>query len=336
VRTARSLEQPSLAPLLRAFAGRKVLVVGDLVADHYIYGETDRISREAPVLIVRYESAQVKLGGAANAAANLRAMGARVTAIGVIGRDSMGTALRQGCRAVGIRLATPRPGAIATETKTRILAGGLNTRRQQMLRLDRGQKGPLPEEVQAELAALTRELARQSDAVLVSDYGAGVLGPQVIAEAVAAARQGVKVCVDSRYNLASFVGATLVKPNEPELEAFVGLRTDSDARLGRAVRLARKRLGCQALLVTRGRQGMVLSVQGELERIEAHGNKEAVDVTGAGDTVGAALALSLAAGADFSTAARLANVAGALKVQKPGTATVSAAELAREIEEGAL
>lgn len=337
MRIARPIEVlPPLAQLVRAFAGRKVLVVGDLVADHYIYGETDRISREAPVLIVRYESAEVKPGGAANAAANLRAMGARVTAVGVLGRDPMGAALRKSLRALGIHLAAPRPGTVPTETKTRILAGGVHTRRQQMLRLDRGNQGQLPEELAGELAALTRALARESDAVLVSDYGAGVLSPPVIAEVVEAARRGAKVCVDSRYNLQAFAGATLIKPNEPELKALTGLATDTEARFAKAVRLAHRRLGCEALLVTRGRNGMALSAAGGLEAIEAHGTNEAVDVTGAGDTVGAALALSLAAGASYSQAARLANVAGALQVQKPGTAMVSAAELSREIEEAGL
>ncbi len=337
MRIARPIEVlPPLAQLVRAFAGRKVLVVGDLVADHYIYGETDRISREAPVLIVRYESAEVKPGGAANAAANLRAMGARVTAVGVLGRDPMGAALRKGLRALGIRLASPKPGRVPTETKTRILAGGVHTRRQQMLRLDRGHHGPLPEELTGELAGLARELIQESDAVLVSDYGAGVLSPKVIAEVVGAARKGAKVCVDSRYNLKCFGGATLIKPNEPELQALTGLPTDTDARFAKALRVAHRKLGCEALLVTRGRNGMALSARGEVEVVAAHGAKDAVDVTGAGDTVGAALALSLAAGASYSQAARLANVAGSLQVQKPGTATVSAAELAREVEEAGL
>jgi rfaE bifunctional protein kinase chain/domain len=336
VRTAQKLEAPpSLPALLQTFAGRKVLVVGDIVADHYIYGETDRISREAPVLIVRYESDEVKLGGAGNAAANLRALGARVTLVGMVGRDPMGSRVRELCRRTGIRVASPNASQIPTETKTRVLAGGLNTRRQQIVRLDRGVRGALPEEIEAELASLARELSRQSDAVLVSDYGAGVLGSSVIAEVLAAARGDVPVCVDSRYNLKAFAGATLLKPNEPELEALVGLRAGPEAQLLKAVRAAHKRLGPKALLVTRGRNGMALCAEGSIELIPVHGTKELVDVTGAGDTVGAALTLALAAGASFLDAARLANVAGALKVQKSGTATVSAEEIARELESSA-
>lgn len=308
-----------------------MVVIGDLVADHYIYGETDRVSREAPVLIVRYESNEVKLGGAGNAAANLRALGARVTAVGLVGRDEMGASLRELCRKSGIKLLSPKARGIATETKTRILAGGVNTRRQQMLRLDRGQRGPLPEEVQTEIGRLLREAASQADAVLVSDYGAGVMGAAAIAAAQQLAREGLPVCVDSRYDLARMTGLTLAKPNEPELEALIGMRTDTDERLMKAVRAAQRKVAAKALVMTRGRNGMVVAEGRRIELIPAHGSKEAVDVTGAGDTVAATLTAALAAGSSFLDAARLANIAGALVVQKPGTATVTAAELENEL-----
>jgi rfaE bifunctional protein kinase chain/domain len=335
MRPARQLETPTspLAALLQSFAGRLVLVIGDLVADHYIYGETDRISREAPVLIVRYESSEVQLGGAGNAAANLRDLGARVTALGWIGRDEMGRRMRELARKTGIKMVSPRSGKVPTETKTRILAGGLNTRRQQMLRLDHGTRGVLPAEMQAELAGMARELMKETEAVLVSDYGAGVLGEPVIAEVLSAAKAGVPVVVDSRYNLRAFAGATVIKPNEPEFEAFAGIRAEDEDGLRRALKTAIKRLpGTRALVVTRGRNGMIVCEGGRIERIDAHGTKPAVDVTGAGDTVGSTLTLALAAGANYVEAARLANIAGALKVQKPGTVTVSAQELARELE----
>ncbi|MFN7134126.1 MAG: bifunctional heptose 7-phosphate kinase/heptose 1-phosphate adenyltransferase, partial [Myxococcales bacterium] len=284
----------SLTALLAAFAGKRVVVVGDLVADHYVYGETDRISREAPVLIVRYESAEVKLGGAGNAAANLRALGTKVTAVGLVGRDEMGARLRELCRKSSIQLLSPKAPGIETETKTRILAGGVNTRRQQMLRLDRGHRGLHPESVQQELANLLREAARDADAVLVSDYGAGVMGPPAIAAAQALAKSGVPVCVDSRYNLAGMTGLTLAKPNEPELEALTGMPTDSQAALLRAIKAAQKLVGARAPVMTRGRSGMVVAEKGRLEFIPPHGTKEAVDVTGAGDTVAATLTAALA------------------------------------------
>ncbi len=323
------------SPLLRltdAFPSRRVLVVGDLVADHYIYGRTDRVSREAPVLVVRYEDSEVKLGGGANAAANVRTLGGRVTAVGVVGDDAMGKALRQGFKAARIELRGVSSPAVETETKTRILAGGVNTTRQQMLRLDRGARGQLPPKVRLELAREVARAARSADAVLVSDYGAGVIDVEVRAELRRLAREGLTVCADSRYALAELTGVTVAKPNEPELEALTGLPARTGAQLARAARRGLKRLGCRALVVTRGRDGLaVLEAGGRLDFVPVHGAAEAVDVTGAGDTVIAALTLALAAGATVAEAARMANVAGALVVQKQGTATVARAELRHEL-----
>jgi D-glycero-beta-D-manno-heptose-7-phosphate kinase len=328
--TARAL--PALTQLPLTFARRRVLLVGDLVADHYIYGQTDRVSREAPVLIVRYESSDVKLGGGANVAANVRALSAQVTAVGVLGADEMGRALRSLFEAAGIRLSAASARGIQTETKTRILAGGMNTTRQQMLRLDRGQRGPLPPRLRRTLARLVEEAARDADAVVVSDYGAGVVGDEVREVLRRLSGDGLPVCVDSRYALASFAGVTVCKPNEPELEVLTGRPVRTEADLMEAGREAVKRLGCRALLVTRGRHGMALfEAGGRVDFIPAHGAREAVDVTGAGDTVIASFSLALAAGATLGEAARLANVAGALVVQKAGTATVSRDELLGEL-----
>jgi len=333
VRTPRPTDlAPSLLAVLARFPGLKVLVVGDLVADQYVYGETERISREAPVLIVRWESSEVKLGGAGNAAANLRALGARVTAVGAVGRDELGQQVRALCREQNIRLMTTKTGRVVTESKTRILAGGLNTRRQQMLRLDRGGDGRLSAEVETDLARLVGELAQDADAILVSDYGAGVLGEKVIAEVLAASHNGVPVVVDSRYNLQAFPGVAVLKPNEPELFALTGIRADTNEGLLKAIRKAQKLVSAQALVVTRGRHGMAVAEGSRVDLIPEHGEKELVDVTGAGDTVGATLAMALGAGGNVDSAARLANIAGALKVQKAGTATVTVEELAREIE----
>ena len=307
-------------------------MVGDLVADHYIYGQTDRVSREAPVLIVRYESSEVKLGGGANVAANVRALSGQVTAVGVLGADDMGRALRKLFDEAGIRLSVAGARGLQTETKTRILAGGMNTTRQQMLRLDRGQRGALPPRLRRTLAGLVEQAARDADAVVVSDYGAGVVSDEVREVLRRLAAEGLPVCVDSRYALAAFAGVTVCKPNEPELEQLIGrpLRTEKD--LLEAGHAAVKQLGCRALLVTRGRHGMALfDAEGRVELIPVYGAKEAVDVTGAGDTVIASFSLALATGATFSQAAWLANVAGALVVQKQGTATVSRDELLGEL-----
>lgn len=321
-----------LAALARSFPKRRVLVVGDLVADHYIYGQTERVSREAPVLIVRYESAEVKPGAAANAAANVRSLGAQVTAIGLLGRDEMGRELKRQLRALGVRFAAPLLANVQTETKTRILAGGISTTRQQMLRLDRTQMEPLPAKARQELTRRIAEVAREVDAVVVSDYGAGAVPSEARALFRKLALGGLPVCVDSRYALHTFEGVTVCKPNEPELSALVGrpLRTRDEVIAG--AREAQKRLNCEALVVTRGRHGVVVVERsGAIEELPVHGAEEAVDVTGAGDTVIAAYTLSLAAGASYADAARIANVAGGLAVMKPGTATVSREELLAEL-----
>ena len=323
---------PSLLQVLELFPRRKVVVVGDFVADHYIYGETDRVSREAPVLVVRYESSEVKLGGAANAAANVRSLGGQVMAVGILGQDNPGQALRNQFRSLGIRLFAVSSPEVETQTKTRILAGGLNTTRQQMLRLDRGARGAQPPQRQRQVAKQLAQAAKHANAVVVSDYGAGTIGEETRTVLRKLARDGLPVCVDSRYALEKFTGLTLCKPNEPELQLLTQICISSERDLIKAGRAGVKLLRCQALLVTRGRNGMALfDSAGKVELIPVHGAKEAVDVTGAGDTVIAALALALGAGAGIIDAAALENIAGALVVQKQGTATVARSELLQEL-----
>lgn len=321
-----------LKALVRALAKVRALVIGDLVADHYVFGETERISREAPVLIVRYERESVQLGGAANVAHNARALGAQVTALGALGMDAPGRALARSIRAAGVGLEAVSSRAIHTETKMRVLAGGQSTTRQQMLRIDRGQTGPLPRRLRQALAQrLARALPRREVAI-VSDYGAGVLDAQTRHVLLEHARAGGLVCVDSRYALSAYAGASVLKPNEPELAALTGRPVSTDDEVCAAGLAAREATGARFLLVTRGRKGMALFEQGcPALLLPPHGEAEAIDVTGAGDTVSATFALALAAGARGAEAAWLANVAGAVVVRKPGTATVSALELEAEL-----
>lgn len=331
---ARLRALPTLLQLSQLFPKRKVVVVGDLVADHYIYGQTDRVSREAPVLVMRYESSEVKLGGAANAAANVRSLGGQVTAVGILGQDEMGREMRRQFKAAGIRLLALASRELETETKTRILAGGVNTTRQQMLRLDRGNASAGRGERQSQVGRLLSQAARDADAIVVSDYGGGTVGEECHALLRSFAAKDVPVCVDSRYSLHRLTGLTICKPNEPELQSLTRMSIQSDRDLLEAGRMAVKLLDCQSLLVTRGRNGMaVFDRTGKAELIPVHGPEDAVDVTGAGDTVIAALALSLGAGATVLQAAQIANVAGGLVVQKQGTATVSQAELQRELRQ---
>lgn len=333
MRRLREPELPALASLLAAFSRAEVVVIGDFVADEYVYGETDRVSREAPVLIVRYESSELKPGGAGNAAQNLAALGVKVRAIGAVGDDALGTALLDEMEEGGIDVsAIERVRGRATEAKTRILAGGRSTRRQQMIRLDRAPSGPLPPAVERRIVRSVERLGRRARAVLASDYGSGALGPAAIEALRRVKRGGVAVCVDSRYNLRAYGGVTMLKPNEVELEAASGVSLSTPGGLERAARVLLRRVDCDVLLVTRGRNGMSLFRRGAPPvHVAAHGSQDAVDVTGAGDTVAATFSAGLAAGGDPVAAARLANVAGALVVQKPGTATVTREELAAEL-----
>ena len=320
----------AVAALLPSLQGTEVVVLGDFVADEYVFGETERISREAPVLIVRYESAELKAGGAGNAAQNLAALGVKVRALGVVGDDPLGVALLDELERGGIDVTGLLPvKGRATEAKTRFLAGGRSTRRQQMLRLDRGPDGPPPPAVERKLLAELRRVARRSGAVLASDYGSGVVGPTAVEALRRVKGAGTPVCVDSRYALRQFTGLTMVKPNEAELEAASGVRLSGPGGLEKAARALLRRVACEILLVTRGRHGLSVFRPGLAPvHLPAFGSQDAVDVTGAGDTVAAAFTAGLAAGAGAVAAAALANVAGSLQVQKPGTATVSRAELA--------
>jgi len=285
------------------------------------------------VLIVRYERSETRPGGAGNAALNLAALGVKVRALGVVGDDALGATLLEALVRAGVDVAgLQRVRGRATESKTRILAGGRSTRRQQMLRVDRAPGEPVPPAVEARIARDVAKAARGAGVVLASDYGSGAIGPAALDALRAVKRGGVRVCVDSRYRLTEFVGLSMVKPNEPELEAATGVSVKAPGALDRAARALQRRLACDELLVTRGRHCMSLFRKGEPAlHLAAHGNVEVVDVTGAGDTVAASYSAVIAAGGDAEAAARVANVAGAIVVQKPGTATVSRDELLAEI-----
>ncbi len=306
-----------------------VVVLGDFVADEYVYGETSRISREAPVPIVEFERSEMKLGAAANVAHNLSALGVRVRAVGVIGKDPFGVALRGACRDAGIdtRGLLTHPDAM-TPVKTRVLAGAMHTTRQQLLRLDRGRRLS-PASVQRVPEAL-RAAVRGADALVVSDYGLGSAGPYIAPLCARLARK-LPVLVDSRFDLGAYRGVTLAKPNGPELQALAAL--PGTPTLGALAARVLERQALEALLVTRGRDGLALFAPGRPTlTLPVFGPAEAVDVTGAGDTVLAAFAATYAASGDLTRAARVANVAGGRVVQKPGTAVVTAAELAAALK----
>ncbi len=315
--------------VIKRFGRLRALVVGDFIADEFIYGRIDRVSREAPVLILGYSATELVPGGAGNAASNAAALGARVTAVGLVGRDSVGTRLLRALPPAADVRGMVRPSGYVTPVKTRILAGGVHSAKQQVVRIDRA-GGPLtPAAVRRLESRLARALPR-ADLVIVSDYGGGIITPDGWRRALAAS--GVRprvVLVDSRYGLTGFEGMTACTPNESEVEALLGVRIgDNRDVLEGAGRTLLQRLGCRAVLITRGSRGMALfEPDRPTDHIAIVGSDEVADVTGAGDTVIATFGLALAAGASFGDAARLANHAGGIVVMKRGTATVSAAEL---------
>ncbi len=319
---------------VEGFGARTVVVVGDLISDEYLFGKPARISREAPVLILRFAQREVLLGGAANAVHNIHALGARVVPIGVVGRDAAGDELLALFHAAGI----PTDGIVVeagrtTPVKTRIMAGGYQSTRQQVVRLDREPGGELMPTTEDALLSRLSALSARADAILVSDYGYGTVTPRGFERIRAVARRaGVLLSVDSRYQLPRFSGVTAATPNEDELEQLTGMPAGDDRGLEKAGRQLLERLDARMLLVTRGSQGMaLLERDGATTFIPIHGTDEIADVTGAGDTVISTFTLALVCRATPPEAAALANVAGGLVVMKRGTATVSRGELTRAL-----
>jgi len=327
-----------LLALVDRFAGRRVLVVGDLIADEFIYGEVARVSREAPVLILKYDTTAIVAGGAGNAANNVAALGGRASLAGIVGADAEGRRLLASLPRGMDRRRVVRAKQYRTPVKTRILAGGVHSAKQQVVRIDREAGWPLSEAVSRAFTAKLTPALDDCEAVLLSDYGSGLVTPalaDVVLRTVAkrARRRPVPVVVDSRYRLLDYRGLTACTPNESEVEQLLGIQIDDDVEaLERAGRTLLRRTAMQAVLVTRGSRGMALFQPGqETTHVPIFGSDEVADVTGAGDTVIAAFGLAVASGASFFEAARLANYAGGLVVMKRGTATVSSRELSDAI-----
>jgi D-glycero-beta-D-manno-heptose-7-phosphate kinase len=327
-----------LLALVESFSSRRVLVVGDLIADEFIYGEVARVSREAPVLILRYDTTQILPGGAGNAANNVAALGGSARLVGLVGSDPEGRRLVRNLHTAVDRTHVIRARGYLTPVKTRILAGGVHAARQQVVRIDRDCAWPLGSRVSAALTGKIGPAVGDCDAVVLSDYGSGLITPAlagVIGRAVGrrSRRRTVPVLLDSRYRFVDYRRLTICTPNESEVEQVLGIHIDDDAAaLERAGRMLLRRTGMQAVLITRGSRGMALFEPGRATaHIPIFGSDEVTDVTGAGDTVIATMGLALAAGASFYEAARLANYAGGLVVMKRGTGTVSAREISEAV-----
>ncbi len=330
-------EAERLKKIVDAFPNITVTVLGDLVADEFVFGEISRVSREAPVLILKHRERTVVPGGAANAANNLADLGINVLPVGVVGDDEPGRMLLKYFRHKRIAVSgVLKDKSYTTVTKTRILAGMTHTARQQVVRVDR-------EPLDAPNAHLTRELylaarnyAHASDALLVSDYGYGAATPAIVSTLQEKGKLGaVPVIVDSRYRLMQYSGVTAATPNEPEVEEALGVRIGQDwNKVVAAGEQVMERMKLQSLVITRGRDGMVaFNHKHKPVDIPIFGSDQVADVTGAGDTVIAAFTAALAAGATTEEAAQLANYAGGIVVMKRGTATVSREELVHAIEQ---
>jgi len=321
-----------LIKIVAGFEKTPILVAGDLVLDRFWFGAVQRISREAPVPIVRLYKAFLAPGCAANSAANLASLGARPVVLGVVGRDSEGNQLVKLLDKLGADTKhILREPSWTTPTKTRILAGTLHGPKQQLVRVDIGEDAVFTKSVVSKLETMLKKAAPKVKASVISDYGYGLAQNVDFLKILGSNRL---TAVDSRFAMTSFSGAATATPNEEEFERAIGKPVSSDIKLfEKEAESLRKQLKLKALLVTRGSKGMAL-FEGSRDpvHIPVAGKDEIVDVTGAGDTVIAAYILSLAGGASYEEAARIANVAGGIAVQKPGTATVSREELAEWIE----
>lgn len=322
-----------LCEIVSRFSGKRIVVLGDLVLDRFWYGTVQRLSREAPVPIVRLADARLMPGCAANTVSNLAALGAEPVPVGVVGVDREGDEIVGLFEQRGVRTGfIERWPSWVTPTKTRVLAGTFHGPKQQMVRVDSGEENLFREDLVGRLKGHLGEAMERSDALILSDYGYGLAGALHAQDFLAQAKLSA---LDSRFDMGSFRGVTTATPNEEEFERVIGKTLEDDVALleseGEALRA---RLGMKALLVTRGGKGMSLFEEG---RPPAHlpvvGSDQVVDVTGAGDTVISSYVLSLCAGATYPQAAAIANAAGGIVVQRHGTATTTAEEVRHTLQE---
>ena len=327
-----SVDLRDLAECVEKFPGKTIVLLADFVADEFRYGEISRVSREAPVLILKHRQTHLVPGGGANAANNLASLGGRVLPVTAVGDDDAGDALIHHFRQIHVDVGgILRVKGWTTPTKTRFLAGWAHTVAQQVLRVDYEPRSPLSEAIRNKIQRRLSAGLRRADAFAISDYGFGVAAPELVRHAIARRKGAIPVTLDARYQLHRYAnsGITSATPNEAELEAehrtAIGSNLEELARAGHTTLSGMK---LQALLVTRGRHGAALFESDDrLTHIPVHGSDQAVDVTGAGDTVLAAYTLALACKASPLEAAHIANIAGGLVVMKRGTATVSRQEL---------
>jgi D-glycero-beta-D-manno-heptose-7-phosphate kinase len=309
----------------QAFPSRKVVILGDLVADQFLNGTITRVSREAPVFILRHDDTVTLAGAAANASVNAASLGGQPILIGCAGTDTNGEMLVNVLESAGVSCKyVYRAEHVKTTTKLRVLASQHYAARQQVIRIDYEDPQPYSDVIKRQLRDNLSHAAVQATAIIISDYGYGAVFPEIFADALEiSASRCIPLVVDSRYNLEKLKNATTATPNREEVEQILGAKFTSED-----CSLLVERLGLEAILLTNGNKGISLFERGRPPKhLDAVGAKEPVDVTGAGDTVIAAYALGLAAGLSFEEAATAANHAGGIVVMKKRTAAVQAYEL---------
>ncbi|MEJ6951182.1 bifunctional heptose 7-phosphate kinase/heptose 1-phosphate adenyltransferase [Natronospora cellulosivora (SeqCode)] len=318
-----------LAKYLSMFEKQKILVLGDMIADEFIIGQPQRLSREAPVLILEQTEHKVQPGGGTNAANNVAAMGGKVILAGVIGNDSAGSRLSKKLKALGVDaeglvVDSTRP----TSVKTRILAGGGQVVKQQMVRVDNLERKAINSGIERKLIIFVEKVIQEIDALILSDYGNGVFTDTLINKVLSLANKYKKIlAVDSRYQLEKFKSISIATPNKEETEKSVGFKLDSPLKVEKAGWKLKKLLDADSILITLGGEGMQLFSDEGTTHVPASNYTEVFDVTGAGDTVIATYILALSSGASQIEAMKIANYAAGIVVKKSGVATTSIKEL---------
>ncbi|SJZ45082.1 bifunctional heptose 7-phosphate kinase/heptose 1-phosphate adenyltransferase [Selenihalanaerobacter shriftii] len=324
------------ATYLPDFNKQNILVLGDIIADEFIIGQPERLSREAPVLILKHDDYSILPGGGTNAANNVAALGGQVYLAGVIGDDNAGDNLKsylddRGIKTKGLIIDKTRP----TSVKTRILAGGGQTVKQQVVRIDKQENKDISKEIEDELLSYVEQIISKVDAIILSDYGNGVFTPRIKEEVIKLGNQNDKIiAVDSRYELLSFKDVTVATPNKEETEKALGIELDSEEKVQQAGERLLAEINADSILITLGGEGMTsFAEDGSSSHVPASNFTEVFDVTGAGDTVIGTLVLALASGADLEIAMKLANYAAGIVVRKTGVATTSPEELKEVLAE---
>ena len=319
-----------LVDVINQMQGKKILVIGDMVADVYLHGTISRISREAPVLVLEQAEEKIIAGGAANVVHNIATLGGAVWAVGLLGKDKAGTGLEEIFAEKSVHI----EGLLTVEnwstiTKTRIIAGGAATVSQQIVRIDKENNMAMSAAVEAKLMNSLADILKNVDGVVLSDYGSGTITGSIKKQIIYnCKKRNIPCMVDSRYDLLSFAGVDYVKQNDAEASANVGFIIKNEESLLEAGAILLEKMQAKGVLITRGDKGMTLfESNGAVHNIPVSSRSEVFDVSGAGDTCVAAMILALSAGVEPALAAEISNIASGIAVRKLGTATVSAAEL---------